>query len=377
MEKTGGGAFLGGLWCLADGKARLLDTTYARMAIFDPVTAHVQSIVQFEGMKLRGEKVATDFALSGDGQILVGPPANLSGPLTVWNATTGKKLNEFTSIPGRITAAACNADGTRAAFSTVTIENHRVTRRDFVIVNPRTGEILRHEQTQGFGYPALAFNAAGDMLYMGLYSHTASDNGLRMLDLRTYETFDLPFERKTMVRNLGLSHDGRLLAAMDYADDDDGQKIWMIDLEERKILWKQNHVGPVTGFAFSPNGRRLAAARYDQVIILYDSQTGEEAFVKRIPGMRPGDYAYPARAAFSPDGRSLMMSQFWSRISIWRTDRWNATPKEAFAERRAEAAASAEAFHLRGLRDAITTDPDSPALRPHREWFERQKQMNK
>ncbi len=63
------------------------------------------------------------------------------------------------------------------------------------------------------------------------------------------------------------------------------------------------HTAEVTGIAFSPDGRRIATASFDQTIKLWDTATGSEVLTFRAT-------AGLLVLAFSPDGRSDRFGQY-------------------------------------------------------------------
>ena len=63
--------------------------------------------------------------------------------------------------------------------------------------------------------------------------------------------------------------------------------------------------------AFSPDGRRLAAAGFGAAVMLWDTETGQE--VLELPCPRMG----VTSAAFSPDGRRLAAIINDGTVMVW------------------------------------------------------------
>lgn len=123
------------------------------------------------------------------------------------------------------------------------------------------------------------------------------------------------FKQDTAILSMALSDDGKLLAA---------------GIAGRLLVWetsswtlrfsKTGHTGGITAMAFSPpDGSRLATAGTDQMIRLWDPQSGEEkvAFHRG----RSGFWSL----AFSPDGRTLVAGSDEGRLQFLKA----ASPADA------------------------------------------------
>jgi WD40 repeat protein len=90
------------------------------------------------------------------------------------------------------------------------------------------------------------------------------------------------------------------------------------------------HADDVTGLAISPDGKFLATSCYDQLVRLWDIETGDERAVFR------GHRGHVVEVVFSPDGQILASGGDDGTIRLWRAPR-----------------------RLDGHGQAINTQPDS------------------
>ena len=99
---------------------------------------------------------------------------------------------------------------------------------------------------------------------------------------------------------------GKMLAT---GGDDEAARLW--DAESGQLLCTlEGHAGPVTGLAFSPDGRRLATAGEgsDATVRLWDVATGRELL----------QLAGASRCvAFSPDGKRLAAAGSNGQVLLW------------------------------------------------------------
>jgi WD40 repeat protein len=73
----------------------------------------------------------------------------------------------------------------------------------------------------------------------------------------------------------------------------------------------EGHRGPVTGLAFSPDGRRLASGSEDKTIKIWDCTTGEQLLYLI------GQTGPVTGVAFSPDGKLLASGAGDGTVRIW------------------------------------------------------------
>ena len=100
------------------------------------------------------------------------------------------------------------------------------------------------------------------------------------------------------VNGVAYSPDGKRLATASY---DQTAKVW--DAESGKeLLTLRGHSGPVLGVAYSPDGKRLATASEDNTAKVWDAESGRELLTLH------GHSGYVSGVAYSPDGKRLATS---------------------------------------------------------------------
>jgi dipeptidyl aminopeptidase/acylaminoacyl peptidase len=103
------------------------------------------------------------------------------------------------------------------------------------------------------------------------------------------------------------SPDGRRLATASF---DNTARLWHPESGEQiAVLQGHNHF--VVGVTFSPDGRRLATASYDKTARLWDAESGQPLAVLR------GHAAPVLSVSFSPDGRRLATASEDKTARLW------------------------------------------------------------
>jgi eukaryotic-like serine/threonine-protein kinase len=145
----------------------------------------------------------------------------------------------------------------------------------------------------------VAFSARG-----GLFASAGSDGTVQLWDLARREPIATPQTGKPVagVFRVAFSPDGKLLA---YTGLDESVKVWNVGTGKEAFAHKQatSFWTPGSPITFSPDGKRLAAARQD-VVKVWDLDTGSmHSFHWSDLDSFP---VIPVRAvAFSPDGKRL------------------------------------------------------------------------
>ena len=81
----------------------------------------------------------------------------------------------------------------------------------------------------------------------------------------------------------------------------------------------QEHKGAVSGFAFSPDGRRVLSASTDKLLLFWDSDTGKVLHRMQGYGSNRRDLIAPVSIAFSANGLRVATMCFKSPVRIWDT----------------------------------------------------------
>jgi hypothetical protein len=103
------------------------------------------------------------------------------------------------------------------------------------------------------------------------------------------------------------SPDGRCLASARY---DNAVKVW--DAATGQELFSlEGHTAVVPGVAYSPDGRCLASASWDQTVRVWDTATGQELLT--LQAHIGGAHG----VAYSPDGRRLASAGFDGTVKVW------------------------------------------------------------
>jgi WD40 repeat protein/beta-lactamase regulating signal transducer with metallopeptidase domain len=289
-------------------------------------------------------------ALSADGKTVVSYGTDRR--IGRWDAATGKLLSSF-RVPAATTVAAFSPDGRIIALAGA----DNVIRLE----DTATGKQLHNLTGPPNGVGALAFAPDGKVL-----AARGGDNRIRLYDVAGGRELRLIAEQATnnvsyrvaavapptrAVGNgragLAFSPDGQLLASpgpitMSVAAGTRTPRTTthVYDVATGKLVRKLESPLVAVSFAFSPDGRVLAAENGDQSITLWEVASGKERahLAKVTPNPRPAaggggaalagavrrvafaEPAGPVTLAFSPDGRALVARGPDLAVRVWDVD---------------------------------------------------------
>jgi len=112
-------------------------------------------------------------------------------------------------------------------------------------------------------------------------------------------------QHNSSVNAVAFSPDGRKVATASY---DNTARLW--DVETGKQIQRLEHDGSVYGVAFSPDGKKLATASSDSSARLWDVRTGKQ--LQRLEHDRSVN-----AVAFSPDGQKLATASHDRTARLW------------------------------------------------------------
>src|SRR5262249_54435286 len=114
--------------------------------------------------------------------------------------------------------------------------------------------------------------------------------------------------------SIAFSPDGRRIVIGSLIKDKDGKGLdersaQVLDAATGKLIFTlKGHKDPVSGVAFSPDGKRIVTGSRDKTAKVWNAQTGQEVFTLK------GHAREFSSVAFSPDGRRIVTGS-WDKTA--------------------------------------------------------------
>ena len=261
---------------------------------------------------ISGQNILEYVVFSPNGEFLVTVSNKLFYPSIVklWNAATGKEVQNLPTENIFVSAVTFSPDGTRL----VSWNKDRVRPSDSTIVwDVSKGQILRKFNGHHGGASAMKFSASGEFIVSG-----GRDGEIKLWEIATGKNLKV-FQSHSNSWFSKRSPDGRLLvlgysltsSVIGGAGKKHDYKLW--NLYSNEGVKTLNFDKSVDASAFSPDGRILATSfvisvspKIDSRIKLWDTRTAQELRV--LSGV---DFVIDD-LKFSPDGKILIAgSNFW------------------------------------------------------------------
>lgn len=243
------------------------------------------------GLRFRSSAEIKTLAYSPDGRLLA--LASTDNRIRLWEANTGKEIQQLIGHDAAVTSLAFAADG-----KTLASGSYDGTVRLWEVV---TGKLLQKLSANNSWVTAVAFAPDGKTIAAG-GRHRAlqawqADTGQELWKV----------QRPLWVTALLFSRDGRTLVSTSKYD---GLRTWdAASGDERAKL--EGHQGHVHALALAPDGQTLASAGSDRTVRLWELATAKEQ--RTLEGHLGTIYAL----AFSLDGQMLSSGSADGTIRLW------------------------------------------------------------
>lgn len=229
--------------------------------------------------------------------------SSLDQTIRVWNIHTGEQV---AMIAGYMDTPilAYNHDGSLLAVA----GEYEGANEAVVLLDGETGEVVRVLESDFNETDCLAFSPDGTLVAAG-----QGWLGRGAIKVWNVETGELHHHYEEVIRagSLAFSPDNRWLATAPRHDD---EQVYLIDLQSDEIamtLGEDTYTDDVMGVAFNPDSTALAAGGLDEVLYLWDVQTGEmTAELTEI------DSSIQA-VQYSPDGSLLATGHGDGNVFVW------------------------------------------------------------
>ncbi|HEY8142870.1 MAG TPA: protein kinase [Kofleriaceae bacterium] len=235
-------------------------------------------------------------AFSPDGRVVA--TGTQTGDVYLWSSSDQRVLRHI-EVAGDLQALEFSPDGRQLLTATAQDE--------VALWDPTDGRriallVQRAPIAQGsIGSPA-AFSPDGSQVAAG----GVQGGPVRVWDSRSGKQIASLTGHTERITSVRFSPDGRRLLTASY---DDTAALWRLDSSAREHLFR--HRDDINAAAFSPDGKRITTASKDHTAVVWDAASGEPLF--QLTGHASG----VTHAAFSPDGRQIATTSADATIQLW------------------------------------------------------------
>ncbi|VTR91844.1 wd40 repeat-containing protein : WD40 repeat-containing protein OS=Haliscomenobacter hydrossis (strain ATCC 27775 / DSM 1100 / LMG 10767 / O) GN=Halhy_6675 PE=4 SV=1: WD40: WD40: WD40: WD40: WD40: WD40 [Gemmata massiliana] len=222
-----------------------------------------------------------------------------AGEVKVWEVPSGKLLQTMEKMPFAVEAVAFDPNGRQVAAN-----SGKLVHSWEVATGARKVTFEGHtEPVRGVG-----FDAQGARLVT-----TGEDGTVRVWHPDTGKLLHTFKGHQGFALATAVTPNGTRAVT---GGQDHSVRIWNLETgkEERKLT---SHGGPVSGVSMSSDGKTFAAASgLDSAVRIWETETGKEVRVLRLPKESRG----PSRVAYSPDGKRIAVACFDNSLRVYDLD---------------------------------------------------------
>jgi RNA polymerase sigma factor (sigma-70 family) len=243
----------------------------------------VGALMRLGSTRLRHGQAVTGLAFASDGKVLVS--SSWDRTVSLWEMPSGKEIRRFEGFDGFVLSVAITPDGKIIAAG---------SDRDFRLLDASTGKEL-FRLPAGGNVPSVAFSPDG--LLAAFAAPNPGGAGVHIVEAGTGKPSLKIDAQATMVGAVAFAPDGKTLA---FADD---KSVRLRDTATgAETARLESAAGALTTLCFSCDGKKLAASGAEPVARIYDLATAKEIQKINVPVSAGVNVT---GLAFSPDGKQL------------------------------------------------------------------------